>query len=396
MFTATLIAAAASTAATTVTHSHDPLPFWSAPEPDCNRSLCGYDLLPADFSSDVFYGSTEDGFYNHAAMLHYHDNMFTISWKNGLVKEDKPGQRVLYSQSINGRDWSPYQILFPNMSTNATPVAQFAGPYAVINDRLYATATPAVIADGDAQGAQWCLWPDGLDPRNCAAPERPGTQPSGILMMRRVYPGVGSPLGDVFWVSPNAPAKELEQASQLNGIKGIHDMDAQTQADIATLTPYMDELPCDEDSGTLKCEGCAGGCQLYKALPKVGLANERTHWPLPEATQEQLLQRYGVHYTEVIAYRSHSNALYASLRIANSSTEYTPGVTDWTPLNLTTVPNDDSNINAGRLPGNRTYLLANGAPNKVRDPLTIAISNDGLNFSACAAIQTCHHMPENR
>lgn len=116
-------------------------------------------------TSGVFYGSRDEGYYNHAAMLHYHKQLLTVSWKNAPLFEDTPGQRVLYSQSTNGRDWSQNKILFPNMSTDATPVAQFAGPYAVIRDRLYATATPAIIADGDAQGAQWCLWPDGLDPR---------------------------------------------------------------------------------------------------------------------------------------------------------------------------------------------------------------------------------------
>ena len=49
-----------------------------------------------------------------------------------------------------------------------------------------------MIADGNAQGGQFCLWPDGLDPRNCATPDRPGTQPKGLLMLREVGGYVGA------------------------------------------------------------------------------------------------------------------------------------------------------------------------------------------------------------
>jgi hypothetical protein len=31
-----------------------------------------------------------------------------------------------------------------------------ARPFAVLNGRLYASASPAIVADGDAQGAQFC------------------------------------------------------------------------------------------------------------------------------------------------------------------------------------------------------------------------------------------------
>ncbi len=82
-------------------------------------------------------------------------------------------------------------------------------------------------------------------------------------MMRRVYPGAGSPPGPLFWVSPHAPAAELREASELNGIKRLGDMDETTRGDVALLGPNMAELPCNDTAGTLKCEGCRGGCQVY-------------------------------------------------------------------------------------------------------------------------------------
>ena len=206
--------------------------------------------------------------------------------------------------------------------------------------------------------------------------------------MRRIYPGLGVAPGDVFWVSPDAPAKELEEASELNHIKKLSEMDTETQSDIAALTYRMDDLPCNNSAGTLKCEGCRGGCQLYSSLPHDGIANERTHWTLPKAKAEQDSESV----TDVIAYRSHAGALYASVRKSEKAGEWG----EWSGFGLTDVPNDDSNINAGPLPDGRTYLVANGAPHTVRDPLTVALSTDGLNFSTCYAIQTCHDLLPNR
>ena len=103
----------------------------------------------------------------------------------------------------------------------------------VLNGRLYASASPAIVADGDArehqragmlrsyatlkkrlrnaravrncpgwstpsqlhrtepgavfaEGAQFCQWPDGLEPRNCNCPGCGGKQPAGLLMLRCV------------------------------------------------------------------------------------------------------------------------------------------------------------------------------------------------------------------
>lgn len=144
----------------------------------------------------------------------------------------------------------------------------------------------------------------------------------------------------------------------------------------------MENLPCDTTSGTLKCEGCSKGCQLYNSLPRIGIANERTHWKLPESTVEKLLKTGRGNTTDIIVYRSHDSALYASARTNGQ----------WAPIEITTIPNDDSNINAGSLPNNRIYLLTNPTPHSVRDPLTIAISEDGLAFDKCFVIQTCHDL----
>lgn len=64
------------------------------------------------------------------------NNTLIVSWKNAPESEDTPGQRVLWSTSTTGDSWAEARVLFPNMSTTATPAAQFAGPFLVIGDRL--------------------------------------------------------------------------------------------------------------------------------------------------------------------------------------------------------------------------------------------------------------------
>jgi hypothetical protein len=402
------------------------LPYWSAPKPDVKKPLAGYKPIPNAVNAAVYFGTLEGGWYNHAAMIQYHDGYFTLSWKNAPFSEDTPGQRILYAQSTDGLKWSNAAILFPNMSTTETPTAQFAGPFAVLNGRLYATATPAVIAAGDAQGAQWCLWPDGLDPRNCATPDRPGSQPTGLLIMRRVYSE--GKLGPLFWAS-NTPAKVLAPAGRTNNVSSLSAMDKQTQDDVSLLSPTMPDMQavCESGNGTLKCEGCDGGCHLYNSITKgLGIANERAHYTVPAAGANR-----GV--SDVIVYRSHANALYASVRMDGK----TQG--NWSEIGLTDIPNDNSNLNAGvsacahsaslqspsscsmlrllllssyvvlfvRLPlvhvvysqmlpdKKGVFIVSNGAPNKIRDPLTLATSADGFDFDRCRVVQTCTKLLKN-
>jgi hypothetical protein len=143
------------------------------------------------------------GTYNHAAMIDYHNGIFFAAWKNGPLAEDKSGQRILYSQSADGVNWTPVDggeasILFPNMTTSARAAALFVGPPIHINGRQYVGASPGQPT-GAADGAQFCLWPDPLDIngkdhiRNCGPPaeghKSKGKQYPHILLMREVKKG---------------------------------------------------------------------------------------------------------------------------------------------------------------------------------------------------------------
>lgn len=355
--------------------THQFLPLWSVPPFNTSSPTAGLAELPGRTSSVPFFGTRDAGDYNHGAMITYGPGaMITVSWKNGVGEsaEDATGQRVKFTQSADGNTWAPSQILFPSMNTSALHVALFAGPFALLNGRVYASATPAVIATGDAQGSQFCVWPDGVDPRNAGPPGQ--KQPVGTLLLRRVESlGV---LGPLFWAAATIPLGFGPVTAAL-GILTLNETDASTRADVALLRADLPTLPCADPvtGGTLKCEAVRGGAQEYEHLPRTArLANERSHWVVPDGAPFA--------GSDVLVYRSHSGALWASVRSV--------AVGAWSDVALTTIPNDDSNINSGALPGGAgVFLVANAVPNRARNPLTVAFARDGVDFSSAFWVMSC-------
>ena len=337
------------------------LPRWTAARGDPAKPLGGWPRVSNASASMVYRATSAVGTYNHAAMLTYGGEagdapLFTLSWKNSPRDEDSPGQRVLYSQSADGEHWTPTDgtnELFPNISSSRAPAALFAGPFAWLSGRLYASASPT----------QFCLWPDAYAP---------------VLLLRRVFTNATGALGPAFWASPQPPP-QFAEAARLAGVRNLTEVDAQAQADAAAL--LAGALPCDVPGGdatATKCEGCGGGCQSWKAA--AGLANERTHYTVPGAA--------GGHAAtdDVLLYRSKDDVLYASVRSA-------PGAAAWSAPTKTDVPNDNSNINTGDLPDGRRYLVSNAMPFKIRDPLVIATSRDGADWDTARVAMTCTDMP---
>ena len=62
-------------------------------------------------------------------------------------------QRVLYSTSTDGKVWTKAAVLFPNMSTTKNPAADFAGPFAVLNGRLYASVSVTQLYPASASAS---------------------------------------------------------------------------------------------------------------------------------------------------------------------------------------------------------------------------------------------------
>jgi len=292
---------------------------------------------------------------------------------------------MLFSQSADAMAWTAPLVLFPNMTAGGLAATLEPGPPIHIRGRMYMAASPGVhntTHDSSAQGSQFCLWPDPVSPRNCGPPSRVAVQYTDTLLMREVLPGGFGKLGPMFWASPTGPAL-FAAATKAHRIATLPEMDAQTQADIGTLSSRS-SIPCDPADGTLKCEGCPGGCQIYSSIDfSLKLANERTHWTVP-----------GSEDTDVIAYRSEDNALFAAVR--RNSTEQAA----WGEVQQTNIPNDNSNLNAGSLPDGRVYLVHNpvtpqNGKSWMRDPVTLATSQDGYAFNRVAVALTCTDLGNN-
>lgn len=349
------VAAAASTPAW--------IPTWSAPIPDGSKPLGGLKQVSGYSATRLYKATPEIGTYNHAAMIQYFEDVLIASWKNSPQDEDAPGQRILWSFSRDGTTWtqqSPGSVasLFPNMSTTANPAHLFAEPFLVLNGHLYAAASPT----------QFCLFPDQYQP---------------VLLLRRVQVDpTNITLGTIFWVASRIPPG-FEEASKAHGVRALPEMDPESRTDAALLTPNSTLPPClgnYSHAHTNKCEACEGACQSWEAAQKEDLANERTRYVAQGSGADSPM-------TEVLLYRSRKQELFASTRKGGASGT-------WSEIVETGIPDVDSNINAGTLPDGSVFLVSNAIHNaKIRDPLTVAVSKDGRDFSAVAAAISCTELP---
>lgn len=205
-------------------------------------------------------------------------------------------------------------------------------------------ATVAPILAAAASPIQFCLFPD---------------QYMRVLLSREVFSN--NTLGPVFWANGAVPSG-YGPTSATNHIRVLGDMPAYVQQDFATLA-HTDKLPCSTN-GTLKCEACVNNCQNWTSVPVVdvrvdgacgcacGVRFQRLFLPLPFCCVSvwvfgiQLIANERTHFTvpgtadvDVLLYRSHSKALWASSRPAPNAA--------WTAPALTNIPDDDSNMCVG-------------------------------------------------
>ena len=334
----------ATLSALTVGAATSKRPTWEvkeAPDP-CDRSRdthqCGFELLRGDQAvHSLVYGAVpEHGTYNHAAVIDYHDGFFLVTWKNSPRDEEQAGQRVLFATSDDGLQWSSTDgtnVLFPNVSTTASPAHLFAEPSLVVEGRRYAAAS----------FKQYSIFPP---------PDE------SFMLLRRVYPD--KTLGHVFWAS-EAPPEQYRRGAADKGVRDMLEMDTETQMDAGRLRDRS-YLPCGH-AESLKCEAVLG-----EGLP----AHESAHWHVPGEE------------TEVAMFR-HTPLQWMHRGSPDAA---------WSDLSDTNFPSVASNINAGVLPSGDIYMLNNACPwspamEPHRDPLVVSVSQDGFSFTSAWGLTTC-------
>lgn len=109
----------------------------------------GLPLLPGAEHHIVFEATPETGTYNHQAQIQRHAGSFHVAWKSSPFNEDEDGQRILYSSSADGREWSPAVDVFPSMPASMfgcdpghcwDKIHHEGSPFVTLNGRLYAVS----------------------------------------------------------------------------------------------------------------------------------------------------------------------------------------------------------------------------------------------------------------
>ena len=275
----------------------------------------------------------EDGVSQHNYLARY-DGRFWLMWSDGPGKEDRVGQRVMFSVSSDGLEWREPEFL--------TPVPPGSGP----DSPHYGTRTD--------KGFRWIsrgLW-----------------KRDGKLYALTTLDEAGGFFG---------PSLELHAFELQPDGESWKDIGVIADNTINNFPPL--KLPTGEwmmsrrpwDYQTTGVHYLIGGGEIddWESFPVLGTstelsAEEPLAWVLPDG-----------HLAALFRDNRKSRRLYRSFSVDNGRTWSTPVKTNF--------PDATSKLYGFRLQDGRYVLISNSNPAQ-RDPLTIAISTDGLVFDRLA------------
>ncbi len=320
----------------------NPVVNWQA-QPDSSRIDLGFPVLEVETTMLLEPdGQTEGiGTYSHHSHIKWWKRMLVATWSNAPRDEDSPGQRVLLRRSADrGKTWTPVVEAFPPLpdrvlkngdtifSKRSDGVTMNANGYAVVEGRLY------LIAE--------CLY-------------LPGQKGLGRLAREMKKDGT---LGPVFWLyeDPVITTIEGEPFYALIRDELYRDLAGEINSYLERPEVYpsweflnYSTRPIAED-GHVMCEPTYG-------------------WQLADGTWMRL-------YRDL----SRSGYNYSSFSKDDGKT--------WSVPARTNFPDAPARSNAGVLPDGTVYVISNirntgnmKGPLFPRDPLSISLSDDGLNFT---------------
>jgi hypothetical protein len=303
-----------------------------------NQENLGLKTIPGEHVE--VYRATEEGAYrftHHPGLAVFQGQLY-CSWSSGLGHEDRPGQRVVYSRTADGRNWTPPQVLAAPPGEQDRCIA--AGLH-VADDVLIAGYSVAfdypthnLFHDNNALFARASrdgqTWGEAVKLAGGFFIESPLRLPGGRLIRGGEHTGAR-------WKAHELRMRML-YTDDPSGLSGWKD---------AVISPN-DSLP--------------RGLKVFDYTE-----------PCPFVRPDGVI---------VSAFRNSSGYLYASTsRDAGAS---------WSVPQITNFPDATSRHAAGALPDGTVFLINNPGTGKGSSPrqvLTIALSRDGIVFDRAWVIR---------
>lgn len=317
------------------------VPMWNAPMPTDDRANgAGFEVLQDAEHAWVWQPEFRDeGAYNHYACLVHHKGKFYAMWANHEFGEDGPGQRVLYSVSESWDNWTDPEELFvppgPVRHQSENGIHLKADRWAVLDDELYAITY--------VHGAR--VYPI------ARLVNEDGT--TGEPFLLRSLPSNGAlPEYMEGVVDPNNPP---EIGTRL--LQWYQDND---------LISWWGQSSWDVPSRSVEGQSLIESF-IYRAT---------------DGGQVLMLRDWGHSNNPV-----HNNRIYVSFRSGQSGGWAYPYPSD--------IPDSPSRAQAITLENGTVLLIGNQNVNQfdlarylVRDPITVAISDNGYSFDRVYALRT--------
>jgi hypothetical protein len=362
--------------------------MWKAERPVEGKPAKGFSILDDVRQVTVYRATRKTGAYSHHCRLIYHLGRLYGMWSNHPRGEGAPGMRVLYSVSDNAESWSKWQELFPRPGLvgdfKALGLAASPGRWLTFNGQLYATCSLFSTIGFSQRGV--------VRPSD-VSPIRDGDHPAKVrevyaFVAREVNPD-GS-LGPIFALWDNLPrdiAFKVQEPSERD------------QEELLSLLKDLVSKPDDLPSyARLEKEHVLSFC---RRMPSCSPGELRYRMHYPNAADGHRLSEPTTFPTEDGRHVLLARDPLASHRMYVSFSR--DGGLHWDPARATNIPDSPSRTTSVVLDDGTVLLIGNQVAPRFedadrrhydRDPLTVAVSEDGLEFTSVYALR--HGAPEMR
>lgn len=279
---------------------------------------------------------------------------FYMSWYNG-VQDESVENRVVYATSTDGEHWTQPLEIFPPLG----PIGNENEPWFLVDNRLYAVASSWDVLRRSGAGA-----------------EHDGPQ---VPMVRQVF-GPSDVGTDIFWLADAAP-----KGYEWCGFKVYTAMSETVVKDMTELMHLLvnDTLPKDDGEPNERSMYALPGSlntlvQLLRAGDKSYPARLLSSVCTVEGT-DVAKDTGTAGEVDMIQCRT-GTGIFMFNFAGKQTTGFDYRSCDWSDAAITTMPDSKARTCTSHLPDGRIYLVGNQLE-KYRDPVTIALSTNGIEFT---------------